>query len=447
MDLATYPSTELLRILAMLLQQIASANDDRRPRAGAASSSTSSTSGGGSTSHSGGAGAGAAIAGSSGAGSGSGDSSSRRQQHNNSHAHGKDTHALNPSDSTHPNHTHNSSPAGLSPQPRVHRTESGASVPASGNRSRSGSMRAGQEGLHGGEGSRNKITAAAQAALMTPSSTLCFHARNVPTINIESYLLRILKYCPTTNEVFLSLLVYFDRMSRMGSGAGPGEDNHAAPAGLAAGLPASRTREISASLADTGVDGQEVANREPRPGMRGFAIDSFNVHRLIIAGLTVSSKFFSDVFYTNSRYAKVGGLPVHELNQLELQFLLLNDFRMVIPLPELQRYADQLLIYGKGQQQIKSVARPIGNHSSSNESQERQRSQGSRSRDRQEQQRQEQQQQQQQQQQLQQQQQQQLQQHRHQLPPTPPPSQPPSQSQAPQSKPPPQASQASAVSQ
>lgn len=38
---------------------------------------------------------------------------------------------------------------------------------------------------------------------------------------------------------------------------------------------------------------------------RTFVIDSFNVHRLVIAGVTVASKFFSDVFYTNSRYAKV----------------------------------------------------------------------------------------------------------------------------------------------
>ena len=37
-----------------------------------------------------------------------------------------------------------------------------------------------------------------------------------------------------------------------------------------------------------------------------FVVDSFNIHRLIIAGVTCASKFFSDVFYTNSRYAKVG---------------------------------------------------------------------------------------------------------------------------------------------
>lgn len=52
-----------------------------------------------------------------------------------------------------------------------------------------------------------------------------------------------------------------------------------------------------------------------------------------------------DVFYTNSRYAKVGGLPPHELNQLELQFLLLNDFRLVIPTDEMQRYGNRLLGY------------------------------------------------------------------------------------------------------
>lgn len=38
---------------------------------------------------------------------------------------------------------------------------------------------------------------------------------------------------------------------------------------------------------------------------RCFVVDSYNVHRLIIAGITCASKFFSDVFYTNGRYAKV----------------------------------------------------------------------------------------------------------------------------------------------
>jgi hypothetical protein len=43
----------------------------------------------------------------------------------------------------------------------------------------------------------------------------------------------------------------------------------------------------------------------------------------------------------------VGGLPLPELNQLELQFLLLNDFQLAIPPDEIQRYASQLIAYSR----------------------------------------------------------------------------------------------------
>lgn len=191
------------------------------------------------------------------------------------------------------------------------------------------------------------ITTAAMGALGTPSSTLCFHARNVPSISIESYLLRILKYCPTTNDVFLSLLVYFDRMSRVALGAQPGSSNDG-PAGAAAGLPEEMISSTGSLPTRPSSPSPRLSPEHAHPGMKGFAVDSYNVHRLVIAGVTAASKFFSDVFYTNSRYAKVGGLPVHELNQLELQFLLLNDFKLVIPLDELQSYANQLLVYATG---------------------------------------------------------------------------------------------------
>jgi len=74
-----------------------------------------------------------------------------------------------------------------------------------------------------------------------------------------------------------------------------------------------------------------------------FVVDSFNIHRLVIAGVTCASKFFSDVFYTNSRYAKVGGLPLVELNHLELQFLILNDFRLSVPVETLEAYGTMLV--------------------------------------------------------------------------------------------------------
>ena len=40
---------------------------------------------------------------------------------------------------------------------------------------------------------------------------------------------------------------------------------------------------------------------------------------------------------------QVGGLPLNELNHLELQFLLLNDFRLSVPIVELEAYGTMLV--------------------------------------------------------------------------------------------------------
>ncbi|KAJ2777791.1 cyclin-like protein interacting with PHO85, partial [Coemansia interrupta] len=88
-------------------------------------------------------------------------------------------------------------------------------------------------------------------------SLTLFHARSVPTIELETYMTRILKYCPCQNEVFIGLIVYM----------------------------------------------QTVLDRCARRRMP-FVIDPYSIHRLIITIITVASKWFSDVFFTNSRYAK-----------------------------------------------------------------------------------------------------------------------------------------------
>ncbi|GAA5815501.1 hypothetical protein MFLAVUS_009013 [Mucor flavus] len=119
-----------------------------------------------------------------------------------------------------------------------------------------------------------------------------FHSRAVPNITVLSYLTRIHKFAPFTNEALLSMLMYFDTIAKLEN---------------------------------------------------GFTINSYNIHRLLITSLVVASKFTSDIFYANSRYAKVGGIPLRELNQLELEFLFLIDFQLHIKLADLQDYADQLL--------------------------------------------------------------------------------------------------------
>ncbi|KAI1321333.1 hypothetical protein EDD11_006670 [Mortierella claussenii] len=75
----------------------------------------------------------------------------------------------------------------------------------------------------------------------------------------------------------------------------------------------------------------------------GFKINSFNIHRLLITCLMVAAKFTSDLFYSNARYAKVGGLSLPELNQLELEFLFTTKFELNVKVDELQRVGNALL--------------------------------------------------------------------------------------------------------
>ncbi|ORY02896.1 cyclin-domain-containing protein [Basidiobolus meristosporus CBS 931.73] len=134
-----------------------------------------------------------------------------------------------------------------------------------------------------------------------------FHSRAVPNITVQSYLHRIFKFAPFDNEALLGVLVYFDRIT-----------------------------ELSAKRKSN------------------FIINSLNIHRLLIASLAVSTKFSSDVFYPNSQYAKIGGLPLAELNQLELEFLFLCGFDLFVKPETLQRYGDKLLTLTRSKEKIHS---------------------------------------------------------------------------------------------
>ncbi|KAM0138200.1 hypothetical protein ACHAO1_003670 [Botrytis cinerea] len=183
------------------------------------------------------------------------------------------------------------------------------------------------------------------------SSVLAFHGKNVPSITILSYLTRIHKYCPTTYEVFLSLLVYFDRMTERVN-AEPINAMRQEAMDLDGSRPSSTYSAEGSDLADTPPGARSVPelksefenaqyshSQDPEPGLAQFplshffVVDSFNIHRLVIAGVTCASKFFSDV----------GGLPLNELNHLELQFLLLNDFRLSVPVEVLEAYGTMLV--------------------------------------------------------------------------------------------------------
>lgn len=160
------------------------------------------------------------------------------------------------------------------------------------------------------------------------SSVLAFHGKNVPSITIASYLNRIHKYCPTSYEVFLSLLVYFDRMTEMvNSGSvtkkAEGESlSRSQTSGIDAQAGGGERNLMGAQI--TSVP-HTLSQEEAYDISHFFVVDSFNIHRLVMAGVTCASKFFSDVFYTNSRYAKVIDILVPNIFLILLETML-TDF-------------------------------------------------------------------------------------------------------------------------
>ena len=83
-----------------------------------------------------------------------------------------------------------------------------------------------------------------------------------------------------------------------------------------------------------------------------FIMNGFSAYRVVltssgrIGGVTprlmLSAKFFDDVYFTNAYYAEIGGIPVTELNSLEVDFLCRIHFSLSVSPQEYQRYYNDL---------------------------------------------------------------------------------------------------------
>ncbi|KAL8669809.1 MAG: hypothetical protein Q9168_005613 [Polycauliona sp. 1 TL-2023] len=112
-----------------------------------------------------------------------------------------------------------------------------------------------------------------------------FHSRAPPGISIKDYLQRLTTHATLSPPILLSMVYYIDKLCAL--------------------YPA-------------------------------FTISSLTVHRFLITSATVASKGLSDSFWTNSLYARVGGVSLKELALLELEFLWRVEWR-IVPRPETLR--------------------------------------------------------------------------------------------------------------
>ncbi|CAN6294244.1 unnamed protein product [Urochloa humidicola] len=127
---------------------------------------------------------------------------------------------------------------------------------------------------------RNDAAAAAEAGALAVAAETAEEARRrpvsafqgltKPAISIGGYLERIFRFASCSPSCYVVAYIYLDRFLRR------------------------------------------------RPAL---AVDSFNVHRLLITSVLTAVKFVDDICYNNAYFARVGGISLVEMNYLEVDFL------------------------------------------------------------------------------------------------------------------------------
>jgi len=126
------------------------------------------------------------------------------------------------------------------------------------------------------------------------SNVTVFHAVKPPAITIRKYLERVERYAGCSSQCYIIALVYVDT----------------------------------------------IIQRK-----KSFVISSLNIHRLLITSIMLAAKFYDDIYYNNAYYAKIGGVPCNEINNLELEFLFMINFTLNVPLDVFERYKAELAVH------------------------------------------------------------------------------------------------------
>ncbi|PVU85702.1 hypothetical protein BB559_006859 [Furculomyces boomerangus] len=184
-----------------------------------------------------------------------------------------------------------------------------------------------------------------------------FNSKSIPKISIQEYLNRLINGADILGiDVILSLLIYFIRIGTIVS-----KINKVNTVDSSCCYPIDYPNRINCSLKPLSSIRKSLLSLNDCCGERkcfckddgygtkgtniycGFYLNSYNIHRMIITSLVIGHKLCSDIFYSNERYGKIGGISTHELNMLEMEILFLIKFDLVVRPREMQKMGETLL--------------------------------------------------------------------------------------------------------
>ncbi|CAD8195477.1 unnamed protein product [Paramecium pentaurelia] len=123
-----------------------------------------------------------------------------------------------------------------------------------------------------------------------------FHTIKKPQITIYKYIERIKMFSYCSNECFILALIYIDKVQE-------------------------RNQDV--------------------------VINSYCVHRFLLACILLSIKYNDDDYYKNDYYARVGGVTLQELNSLEKELLTLLDYQLFVSSNQYYYYKEKLMKYAQ----------------------------------------------------------------------------------------------------
>jgi hypothetical protein len=117
-----------------------------------------------------------------------------------------------------------------------------------------------------------------------------FTSNKTPQISIKKYLTRIMKYSKPETSTVIICLIYIDKICENSS----------------------------------------------------LQLSIYNIHRIILSCMILALKYNEDDYYSNKYYAKVGGISLKELNELEYNIMVLLQFNFFIDDITYEKYQAQL---------------------------------------------------------------------------------------------------------
>ena len=118
-----------------------------------------------------------------------------------------------------------------------------------------------------------------------------FTNKNIPSISIKDYILRLYKHSKVNESTIILILIYIDRICNM---------NH-------------------------------------------FILTYYNIHKLILSTFILAIKYNEENYYSMTYYSKIGGITLSELNNLESECLILIGYNLFVKTNLFEKYYNGLL--------------------------------------------------------------------------------------------------------